>query len=366
MEVENGWVCEECQEEYYFECEDCGSVHPIDDARVIDGKELCGNCASNYTECDDCGDMHHRDDCGSYRVYDNGIMQLCDSCRSDNYTECDDCDILVRDDDIEDDLCPSCREHQEGEKGTLHSWNHRPKLNFCGEGNRFLGVELEVRNPHASYDEQSVLIKDIVRGEETHYCKEDSSIGGGFEIVSHPATLEKHLNTFGWDDIIGKCKAEAYKSHTGGKCGLHVHVSREAFGDNEDEQDKILGRLLFFFSKFSSELAKLSRRDSERLNEWASFTRTNADNAEYDVKSLKSSGRYYAINLSNKHTVEFRLWRGTLKYNTFVATLQITDALVDIGLNETLYDIDYHTFQYFTKKYFNTPEIKKYFEERGM
>ena len=38
---------------------------------------------------------------------------------------------------------------------------------------------------------------------------------------------------------------------------------------------------------------------------------------------VQYSGRYQAINNENDNTIEFRLFRGTLKYNTFVATLQL-------------------------------------------
>ena len=33
------------------------------------------------------------------------------------------------------------------------------------------------------------------------------------------------------------------------------------------------------------------------------------------------NGRYVAVNLNNYHTIEFRLFRGTLKYSTFIAML---------------------------------------------
>ena len=38
-------------------------------------------------------------------------------------------------------------------------------------------------------------------------------------------------------------------------------------------------------------------------------------------------GRYACVNLSNTDTIEFRMWRGTLKYNTFIATLQMVDEI---------------------------------------
>ena len=34
-------------------------------------------------------------------------------------------------------------------------------------------------------------------------------------------------------------------------------------------------------------------------------------------------GRYVAVNLENYNTIEFRIFRGTLRYKTFIATLQL-------------------------------------------
>ena len=38
--------------------------------------------------------------------------------------------------------------------------------------------------------------------------------------------------------------------------------------------------------------------------------------------------RYYAVNLSNDDTIEFRLFRGTLNPNSFFATLELVNAIV--------------------------------------
>ena len=45
-----------------------------------------------------------------------------------------------------------------------------------------------------------------------------------------------------------------------GTCGLHVHVSRLAFGETEEQQDTAIARVLYFFEKHWEELLKFSRR----------------------------------------------------------------------------------------------------------
>ena len=43
-------------------------------------------------------------------------------------------------------------------------------------------------------------------------------------------------------------------------------------------------------------------------------------------------GRYVAVNLGNYETIEFRLFRGTLRYETFIATLQLVNEICNTAL----------------------------------
>ena len=54
------------------------------------------------------------------------------------------------------------------------------------------------------------------------------------------------------------------------------------------------------------------------------------------VKNTKYAGRYQGINLQNDNTVEFRMFRGTLKLNTFIAALQFVDCICKIIYNAIL------------------------------
>lgn len=53
----------------------------------------------------------------------------------------------------------------------------------------------------------------------------------------------------------------------------------------------------------------------------------------YDKAKKKSSmGRYVAVNLANYNTIEFRIFRGTLKYKTFIAALQLVDEICRLAI----------------------------------
>jgi len=52
---------------------------------------------------------------------------------------------------------------------------------------------------------------------------------------------------------------------------------------------------------------------------------------KWRIKSLKfqtESGKYQAINFSNRYTIEIRIWRGTLQHDTLMATLEMTNGMV--------------------------------------
>ena len=51
-------------------------------------------------------------------------------------------------------------------------------------------------------------------------------------------------------------------------------------------------------------------------------------------------GRYVAVNLSNYRTIEFRMFRGTLRYETFIATLQLVDEICRLAIRLSDYEME--------------------------
>lgn len=79
-----------------------------------------------------------------------------------------------------------------------------------------------------------------------------------------------------------------------------------------------------------------------------------------DVLSLK-----YGDNLTNKNTIEFRIFRGTLKCNTLIATLQLLDRICDVALfmsDEELKAMSWTTFVSGCTQ----PELVQYLKERRL
>ncbi len=284
---------------------------------------------------------------------------------------CDHCGRLVCRDEVyhdEDDdlLCPDCY-HQRWLDRTIQDYCYKPEPIFYGEGPRYFGVELEIDGGgEDSYHAQELM--EIANARRPHaYCKHDGSLEDGFEIVTHPMSLDYHMNDMPWAAVMEKARELRYWSHQAGTCGLHVHVSRTAFGRTQEEQDTVIARILYFVEKHWEDLLKFSRRSPRQLEQWASrygykdHPREILDHA----KKGGGGGRYSSINLENYATIEFRIFRGTLKYNTLIATLQMVNRICDVALHLTDSELKAMSWTTFVAGCIE-PELVQYLKERRL
>ena len=83
-----------------------------------------------------------------------------------------------------------------------------------------------------------------------------------------------------------------------------------------------------------------------------SYSRNYSTGTAIDMFKLLSYARededslykYRAINLTHPHTVELRMFKGTLNYNTFMATLEFVRNLVDFSKESSLDKIENSVF----------------------
>ena len=174
------------------------------------------------------------------------------------------------------------------------------------------------------------------------YIKSDGSLSDGMELVSHPCSLKYHRTRFPWGDIMHRAVRLGYRSHNTSTCGLHIHIGKQQLGDTIEEQEEVISRILFFFESHWNELFNFSRRTVYAVDRWAA--RQGYSDRPKDIldKAKKSSkGRYCCVNITNYSTVEIRLFRGTLKYNTFIASLELVDEICRNAIS--LSDNDMHS-----------------------
>ena len=350
-------------------CSSCGEGYAPSEVEWMNGQPLCCDCLEEQTvTCSRCGERiwieENAGDTGTY---------LCSDCYDRHYTTCDCCDRVIHldeayyeEEDEDRPLCWTCYSRSQQDKG-VHSYYYKPEPVFFGQGPRFFGVELEVDLGGESNQNAKKLLEIANNGEEQLYIKHDGSLNDGFELVSHPMSLDYHLHEMPWRELLQLAKEMGYRSHQTSTCGLHVHVSREAFGETYTEQDRAVARVLYFMERHWEELLKFSRRTPRQLERWAARYGYKDQPSEIldHAKKGGHAGRYACINLENSATVEFRIFRGTLKLNTLIATLQLVDRVCDVAIflsDEELKAMSWTTFVAGCQE----PELVQYLKERRL
>jgi hypothetical protein len=417
-----------------FCCCDCGDWHDLSDATAINRELYCGNCVTHCANCmeeirtenaTEINGEQYCDDCITYcTVCDDAILRVdayrrhgedyCEICYLERHTTCDCCeDEILRNDSIyvgstDQTICPYCHDHRffrcqgcyevypdhqdNGDnlcsdcsaardteeddeaparishKRTIESYSYKPTPNHHGKGNQ-IGFELEIQCRDSRIDGELADAINYLGDGDLFYCKEDGSLRGtGFEVVSHP--INQYWLDLGGrqhvDAMIQACRDSGAVSHDardGVSCGLHFHLSRKSFASKSAiyRMAILIHSNLPFFEAFC-------RRTS---NQWAKYhphasTRGKAETCNKD--------HYSAVNLCNRHTVELRMFKGTLNPVTFWASWQLVNLLRDYCNHHTtlsrcaLYPRQeiQRLIQYIIKHAKTCPELIVYLKKRQL
>ncbi len=351
--MEEEIICTHCDQPV-----DCGY-------ELVNGQIVCSDCVSHYCcVCDRCGATIWDTD-----AYGDEYTNLCRSCYENFYVRCERCECLIHTDDAYEydgcDYCSECYHDCCNENSPIKEYGYKPDPIFYGNGSRYFGVELEIDIGGRDSDYAQELL-DIANVDDEHiYIKSDGSLNDGIEIVTHPMTLNYHQN-FNWDKIMKRAVALGYRSHQTSTCGLHIHVNRTSLGQTYDEQEETISRILYFVEHHWNEMLKFSRRSESAMNRWASrYGYETSPKAILDKAKKGNYGRYAAVNLCNYHTVEFRLFRGTLKFNTLIAALQLVNEICSAAIfmsDDRIQELSWSEFV----SNLTQPELIQYLKERSL
>ncbi len=315
-------------------CSNCGREYEAEDGICFDDQDLCHDCAEELTViCVCCGERVWNE----HNAGDSNTP-LCGNCYDRNYTTCEECGAIIHLNDVystegddNNDYCYSCYCHRQNERRFIHDYSYKPDPIFYPSYDPttiYLGVELELDEGGEDSDNAEELLGIVNSGEEHIYCKHDGSLESGLEFVSYPADLSYHKNSIAWKELCERAVQMGYKSHMCGTCGLHVHVSRDALGNTQKVQEETIARILYFVEAHFNEMLRFSRRTEAQLNKWARrYGLKESPGQVLDNAKNSNLGRYTAVNLMNYSTIEFRLFRGTLKYQSFIAVLQMVNEI---------------------------------------
>ena len=181
----------------------------------------------------------------------------------------------VMDYEIMERVCRGCLEYRNNLK--IRNYSYKPTPIFYGNNEDkeyktiYMGIEWETepKNRYAcTYNAKDKVVRDFLKvwntkDKQVFYAKEDGSLGNGAEFVSHPMTLNyimKNKNKF--KECCDLLRNNDFRSHDGGNCGIHIHISKNAFGNNESEIEKNVNKLILFTEFYRNELETFSRRDN--------------------------------------------------------------------------------------------------------
>lgn len=217
----------------------------------------------------------------------------------------------------------------------------------------YIGVELEVTKDARGYLTRSNHIDALFFIRKNYKelglnIESDSSIGDGFEIVTQPMTykyIKENENKF--KEILTYLSENGYYSHDKGKCGLHIHVSKDALGDTEEEIQQTIEKIMLFVETYRPKVETFSRRKHQQYSCYNAYIipyhkERCVDNFQdeyyksgkllYEINKNDCIGHSSVVNTSTSTgvTIEFRMFRGTLRYETFMATIEFINNLVHV------------------------------------
>lgn len=225
---------------------------------------------------------------------------------------CPNCGLMLLRRDMRNDSCRPCFR----ENPSLAGYCTRVDCTNLEHGKRLFGVELETELRHPSEANMKAMLIEIddLLGESV-IMKHDGSLSNGIEIVTKPFTREKQYIT--WDKFLTN-RPKGLRSWDSPNCGMHVHVSREGL-----VEETIARAVCFCNSQGNKKFVYVmsGRKD----NTYAKYKAKDMSNA------AMARDRHEAINLCNDTTIEFRMFKGTLKKESVFKNIEFCDAILEFA-----------------------------------
>jgi hypothetical protein len=306
---------------------DCGHYEDENNTHSVRNDTWCDSCFDeDAVYCEDNGEYWPRDDAyysesrDAYYTYDRD--------------EDDDDD----DDDEEDRNQPI----MSYSTNVLNVLDYPSGITSSHFGEFTMGIELEMTSGDHDTNESAESVRSRLG---SAYCiiKSDGSLPhNGFEVVTSPQGLAKHIEVFKAWEID-----PAYRAWNTGKCGMHVHIDSRAF------TQLTVGKFLMFINSSGNVdfIRKIAGRhpsvDDQARSYCAAEHQSILANPKTAVKG-KSGERYRMVNMCNLgsrearrlglsmdnsyngkyNTVELRIFRASLKKERLLAQIEFTHASV--------------------------------------
>ena len=317
-----------------------------------------GDQTGGIGKCGHCGDWEY-----SVKLlpgYDDDMdeIEICRSCAEDTFTHASRYSRYVHSDNVRYARMPGggdtvCHENDEDFRYSedLDYWHHvdyePPPPPIIGRyhnskplqrvivdewsrlKHRWFGVELEVELKDRSMmlEDKARQLHDLINGGEHGkkvFFESDGSLTHGFEIITQPMSLPAHHEL--WQFLRDREAVRNLLSHNTRTCGLHVHVNKDSLSQIQ------IAKIVTFINdpRNESMIRAIARRYAEG---YCKIKEKKLESAH------QSTDRYEAVNLTGRNTIEFRIFKGSLKYESVVAAVEFCHALCDFAALPSTNDV---------------------------
>ncbi len=259
-------------------------------------------------------------------------------------------------------------------KTYIHEYNYTPEYikHFMDYENKrttlLLGAEIEVggNKPEVDSNNKQSVVKrciQIMNGSESDkedliYSTHDGTVQ--IELDTMPCSLEYHKNKMNYKEMFKYLDEQGYKGHDCNTAGLHIHANRDYLGKTKMQQDLVISKILYIIEKFNDNICVIGRRNTD----YSQFVgdRCKEDTALILFDKYKREGKRAALNLEHKDTIEFRMFKSTLKYETFLLTLEFVKDIIDFAKSVSIEKIENMNWNDLMKTF--SKELQQYYADR--
>lgn len=271
----------------------------------------------------------------------------------------------------------SSRNNPEKIKDYIHPYNYIPdkyiKHYMANEDKNsyttlLLGVEIEVgdNDPDIDKSTKNNVVKKCIQimngnnsdNENLIYSTHDGTVQ--IELDTMPCSIEFHKQKMNYKELFKYLDQAGYKGHDCKNAGLHIHANREYLGKTKLQRQLVISKILYIIEKFNDEICVIGRRSTY----YSQFVgdRANEDTALNLFNKYTKEGKRAALNLMHKDTIEFRMFKSTLKYETFMLTLEFVKDIIDFAKNADIEKIEMITWRDLMQTF--SDELQKYYNDR--
>ena len=255
-------------------------------------------------------------------------------------------------------------------KKYIHQFNYTPVyiphyMPYENENTALLlGAEIEIAGNTHEPNREEVVKKciQIMNGsdsdeEDLIYSTHDGTVQ--IELDTMPCSLEFHKNKMNYKELFKYLDELGYKGHDCDCAGLHIHANRSYLGDTTLLQQLTISKILYIIEKFNDQICVIARRN----NDYSKFV--GKGKLEDSVVELygryKNIGKKVALNLEHRNTIEFRMFKSTLKPETLILTFEFVKDIIDFAKSINIEKIEciqwddiMSTFSNELRSYYNT------------